>query len=449
MAAIKDIVVNVIDGVINATGVNFGVPILLGFVGSRAIVKWGSGVSGIVAKSVARNGDFNLEVIVSGAVYDYDLTGSDLVITVPVGARVRDLLADFAANAPGPVLALVSLAATGTGSGPVLALAATDSNFLLYQEVRDLAQLAYYYDSTDLDYKLVKNILASAPSPNVVYLLNCFGITEANIGAHIQLRDDGKWFMVLTGSTTEAMQQAIADYVNAVDRVALFCSNTDARLDAVKGDNIAYLIHDAEADHPEVSWAAKNLPNVPSVGWKFTSNLYGQVPNATADLTDLLNVRNKKGQSYVSANGVAYVDGSQINSQSSQLYIDQAISRKWIKINLQIDLLNLFLQAAAQGSKIPYTDSGINQILSVIETRLNNAGKLGIIAPVETTDQAKVSADGQFRFKVTSLSRTEIETSQPADIVGRVLTGVKYEYIEAGAIERIDPVTGVILLTEG
>lgn len=445
MAAIKDIIINVINGVVNATGVAFGVPIWLGFTGSRAIVKWGSGTSGIVAKSVARNGAFNL-IVLHGA-YDYDLTGITLTITVPSTDRVRDLIADFEANAPGPVQALVSLQATGTGSGLVSTLASTAAVFLNYQRIEDLSQLDYYYDSTDTDYKIIRNIMASQPSPNVVYLLNCFGKTTANIGAAIQAVDLGDWFLVLTGDTTESMQLAIADYVNAVDRVALFTSDTDARLDAVKGDNIGYLIHDVPADHPEASWAAKCLPSVPGVGWKFQSNLYGQLANETADLSQLLLVRSKKGNSYVKANGVSYVDGSQINSAADTVYIDQAISRKWIKINLQIDLLNLFLKAAAVGQKIPYTNAGINQILGTIATRLNNAGQLGIIAPVETQDQAKVSFDGVFRFRVTSLTRTQIEDTAAADITARILKGVKYSYIEAGAIEKVE-VTGVILLTE-
>ncbi len=97
MAAIKDIVVNIINGVVNATGVSFGVPIWLGYTGSRAIVRWGSGTSEIVAKSVARNGEFSL-VIVNGPTFDYDLTGTVLTIDVPTDARVRDLIADFKAS---------------------------------------------------------------------------------------------------------------------------------------------------------------------------------------------------------------------------------------------------------------------------------------------------------------------------------------------------------------
>lgn len=446
MSAIKDVIINIIDGVINATGVNFGVPLLIGYTGSRSIVKWGSGSSGIIAKSVARNQTFQLNVSYAAS-YSYAIVGGVIEIETPNTARVRDLIADFIANAPPAVTNLISLEATGTGSGIVQTLSTTTSAYLEYQRVESLTQIQYYYDSTDTEWKIIANILGSSPSPNVCYLLNTHNVTPANIANAILLRDNGDWFAVLTTSTDEADQQAIADYVNNTDRIALFVSSDANRLDNVKGDHIAYIIHDAQNDHPEASWAAKCLPSVPTVGWKFQSRLQGQTPNLTASLSDLLTVRSKKGNSYVRANGVDYVDGSQINTTSGNLYLDNVIGRLWIKLNLQIDIQNLLLRAAAEGAKIPYTDQGINQIVSVVANRLTAAGQLGLIAPVETQPQAKVSSDGQYRFKVTALSRAQVEVMYPTDITNRVYKGIKFAYVESGAIERAE-VTGVILLSE-
>ena len=56
MAAINDWVVNVVNAVVTAFAVNFGVPLLIGMTGSRGIVQWGSGVTGAVAISTDRQG---------------------------------------------------------------------------------------------------------------------------------------------------------------------------------------------------------------------------------------------------------------------------------------------------------------------------------------------------------------------------------------------------------
>lgn len=447
-AALKDIVINIINGVITATGVNFGVPLFMGFVGSRSIVKWGSGNTGIVARSVARNTYFSIEIVSGGSIAYAIGSENDVQITVTPTTRVRDLIAHFNANAPTPIKDLITLTETGTGSGYVETLANTESDFISYLVLSDLEQLDNYYDSSDLDYKIVRNILASQPSPGTVAFLNCYGKSGDDLNNLIALYDNGDWFLGLAGTTEEALQVTIADYFNGVDRFALFTADSATRLAAVKGEHVALIIHDDAENHPEASWAAKNLPNVPTVSWKWTPNLQGQTPNQTADKTALQNVRNLKGNSYVQANGISYVDGSQVNTVSGSSFIDQIISRLWIKLNLEIDLLNLFVQAAARGEKIPYTDTGINQIASTIANRLETAGRLGVIAPCETPEQVSASFGGTFRYKVTVESRTQIEKDRPNDIVTRVLRGVRYSYIESGAIDKVE-VTGVILLTEG
>lgn len=455
MAAINDIIVSVINGSMTATGVNFGVPLLIGFTGSKTIVRWGSGNSGAVAVSVDPQVVFTLRVIVTGSSYIYAIgSENDVTITVPTTARVRDLLTDFAANASAPIQALIGLQATGTGSGLVEqtldaddVLTTLGSAGISYLKVIDISQLQYYYASTSTEYKMVQNVLASSPSPNVIYVLDCYGKTGSTLTSYIALYDVGQWYIAMTTATDQTTQQTLADHFDSIKRIILFVSNVIARPTVVGNGRVSGIIHDVIADHPEAAWAAKALPNVPGQGWKFLSDLQGQTPNTTSTLTDLITVRENKAQSYITKNGLNYVDGSQMWDQTQQIYIDQVIGRDWISLNLETDLLTLFVRAAAQGSKIPYTDGGINQVLSTIANRLTTAGKLGIVAPVETQIQAAASYDGLFRFNVTSLTRTEIEQQSPTDITNRVLSGVKYSYIENTPIEKVE-VTGIILLTE-
>ena len=115
---------------------------------------------------------------------------------------------------------------------------------------------------------------------------------------------------------------------------------------------------------------------------------------------------------------------------------------------MEADLNQLFFDAAAAGSKIPFTNAGISQVVSKIQIRLSLAGPAGIIAPVENSNQAEVSQDGQFRFSISAPTREEVLAANPSNITNRILPDVTFQYVEAGAIHEVKPITGRVILTE-
>lgn len=452
MAAINDWVVNVVNAVVTAFAVNFGVPLLIGMTGSRGIVQWGSGVTGAVAISRDRQGAFSLEIIRSGSVYDYQLDSANHVtITVPTTARVRDLETDFAANAGVSVKAVISaIKPTGTGSGLVAALASTESETLVYQRLIDVSQVKYYYDSTDPEYTIVTNVLASQPGPGVIYILDAYNKTGSTLTDFIDAYNNGDWFVACTSATDQTTQVTLTNHFDSLDRVLFLTCDVSvavARLGLCQSANVAFLCHDEPDDHPEASWFAKNLPSLPTVIYKGVKDLQGQTANTTSTLSTLINIRAAKGQCYVTDSGLNIVDGGQTTDPNGTTFIDQTISRKWIKINTILALKNVFVEATAQGRRIPYTNEGIQQLIAAAAVPLQNAGAAGVIAPVETAAQGKLSYDGRYRFGVTYLTREEIEQQYPADITNRYLRGVKYWYVESGAIESA-VITQTIVLSE-
>lgn len=456
MPAINDIQVSVSPAPSSASRVGFGVPLLVGFTGSRSVLITGSGVSGLVAKTINRQAVVSLEITVTGSSYTYNVAGTKVEWTVPAGALVREAVADFNSNAPSSVTNLISVEALTTGSGTLAAISETDLEFDTYQQIVDISQLQYYYDEDDKEYVITQNILASRPTPGQLYLLDVFEAAYVEeVSALIDAVDDGNWYMVHTTSTAEAEQQEISDWVNTKTKIALFTvldSSAVSRLGTVQGYRTGYLVHDAPDDHPEASWSAKNLPNVPGQAtWKHTQNLQGQTVNTTTTLSDLLAIRAAQGQAYTKKSGISFVNEGLLNdpnaTSSNRTYIDQVWSRDWIEVNLQADLLELFTNAAAAGKKISYTDAGIAQVVGVIVRRLQLAAANGIIAPVETTEQAELSSDGQFRFRVTAPTRAEVEASNLSDITSRVLNNVEFSYVEAGAVHEVT-VTGRVVLTE-
>lgn len=446
MAAINDIIIQIVNGAVTATGVNFGIPVLFGFTGSRGVVRWGTGTSAAVAQSVNPQQTFKLTVLidVSGS-YSYSIDSlNEITITTPPTARVRDLIADFNANAPTPVKNVISIAAVSTGSGPVAALAQSTATFLTYQKVQNISQLQYYYNTTDAEYKIVQNVLASAPSPGTIYLLDVYGLSGDNLKNAIFAVDNGDWYAALTTTTTLSLQQTLSDYFQSVKRV-LFLEGLDvARLTDNRAPRTVYIIHDTDT-HPEASWVAKNLPYVPRDPWSKTPNLQGQLANATATLSDLIAVRDAKGQSYVKNSGISYVDGSQVNDPQEILSVGQVIARDWIQINLELDLLSFFVQAAALGGNVPYTDKGIQSIVGVVANRLTVAGDNGLIVPVSTLDDAKKSDDGRYIYQITAMSRQQVIAAHPEWIQQKFYGGIQFKYAEVVGIDKIS-VTGFIVL---
>jgi hypothetical protein len=446
-AFIEDIIVEVLPGPATVSRVGFGIPLLVGTTGQRSVLIHGSGTSQLIAKSTPRQNVVSLEIIVAAA-YSYAFAAGVVTIEIPAGALVRDLVADFNANAPALVTDELTIEAGTTGSGPVGALVETPLTFTEFRQIVDISQLKYYYDTSDVEYKMISNMKASKPSPITIYLLDVFA-DLADIPAAIELNDTGVWYAIVTNSLTESDQQDIVDYVSDKQRLAFLTSSDKTVLTRIKDRRAAWLIHDVPADHPEASWVAKGLPQTPgSITWKYLNPLAGQSVNETATLSDLLEIRNNKGQSYVRANGVPIVDEGQTTDPDAKTYIDSVRSQDWIDLNMTADINQLFVDAGASGSKLSYTDEGISQIGAAVANRLTLAGRAGIIAPVETAEQAELSTDGKYRFKVDVPTRAEIAAATPEQIAARNVPGITFQYVEAGAIHEVKTITGRIVLSE-
>lgn len=446
MSFLDDIVVQIIPGAPSVSRVGFGIPALVGTTGQRSILIHGSGVSGLVVKSVVRNATVSL-VIQTGA-FAYAFAAGVVTIDIPAATLVRELVADFNINAPTDVTDVISIEALKTGSGILGLLAETPLEFETFRELVQIEQLNFFFDKTDPEFKILTNMFGSRPAPLKIFLFDVFN--SADIAADIATNDNGRWYALLTNATDETTQQIISDYADSVTRLFIYVSDDAGRLDIIQSSRTAALIHDAPDDHPEASWMAQSLPSEPgAITWKWQNVLKGQIANAVADVNALLNVRNKKGQSYVEGNGVSYVDEGITSDPDQNTYIDDRRSQDFIQINLNADLLQMFLNASKAGTKISYTNAGIAQIGDVIERRLSLAGVAKIIALVETAEQAELSSDGAFRFNIKLPTVEDLIANNPNIKATRVLPDIKFSYIPAGAIHEVKPITGRVIITEG
>jgi len=426
--------------------VGFGNPLIVGFTGSRSILISGSGQGQIVYKSVVRKAAVTVQVTVDTG-FTYNESGNDITITIPSATTtVRELVADFDANASGAVKAVINLqiGVDGLGLGAVTAIASPTALVSFeYGNILALSQLQYYYDTSDAEYKIFTNLFNSAPSPRNKYLLDVFG--DSDPSATVQAVDDGSWYCLLTTSVTQSEQQELAEYIVTQKRIAIFVSATTADAEVFPAQRVAYVIHDAPNDHPEVSWAALALPNLPgSITWAYLGPLTGQTPNATASLTALLAVRAANAQSYVEGNNLKYMDEGLTTDPNAATYIDQVRSRDWIELNLEADLQSLLVNS---GGKIPYTNQGIQRVVDVIVKRLEQAGDNGIIRPIENETEAQNSSSNNYVFRVTAPTRQEVAEDNPGDITARQLNGITFSFEESGAIHGISATGSVVIPT--
>lgn len=434
-----NITLGVGGGVVSRVG--FGSPLIVGGTGSRSVYRSGSGQSEIIFKSVVRQAALTIGLSV-GSPFSYTLVGSDLIITVPTDTTVRELVADFDANAPAPVKAAFILKAGSLGLGVVEEISPIKTLTPLTGKVliRDISQLDEYYDTTDAEYEMFQDQFNSVPNPSEKYLLDVFGAVDP--AASVAAVDDGSWYALLYTSTTQSEQQVLAEYIVNVKRIALFVSDTVADAQVVKSQRIIYVIHDEPDDHPENAWAAKLLPNLPgSITWAFAENLAGQTPNATADLAALQAVRDARANSYVENQGLQYMDEGLTTEATIKTYIDQIRGRDWVELNLEADLLQLLVSVG----KIPYTDGGIDQVVDVIANRLELAGDNGIIRPIENAEDAANSSSQNYVYNVTAPTRADVAENNPSDIVDRELNGITFSFEEGGAIHSIEAVGTVVI----
>ncbi len=448
MAAIPDIVVNIIPATPRLARQGFGTPALVGLTGQRSVLIIGTGSSGLAAKSTVRQGEVSLEILL-GSGFTYAFAAGVVTIEIPAGALVRDLIADFNANAPTIVTDELTLEKVRTGSGPVALIAETLLVFIAFRTILLAEQLRFFYDTTDPEFIILGNMIAQRPTTAERKLIDVFG--EPDISDAITAVDDGSWYMLHTTSTSEVVQQELSDYVSTRKRQFLPVSSDQTILETIQDRRTSWTIHDAPDDHPEASWSSSKLWTLPgSTTWKDVGPLQGQSPNLTSSLDSLIFVRDNRGNSYVESDGVATMDEGITSDPAGKTYIDDVRSQDFLEENLRIDIAQVFKDASNAGSKIPYTDEGIETAFTnPITNRLSASGPQGIIAPVEegNVTQAEESADKRFRFSVSVPTRAEIEAATPEDIQDRIVRGITFSYIPAGAIHRAI-VTGIVLFTE-
>jgi len=323
---------------------------------------------------------------------------------------------------------------TRAGFGTALILSSTAHDYSVYE---DLASLSNDFATDTTVYGIAQTLMSQPIQPQqfavagIDYAAGTDPVTDLSAFLDTLVADDKDFYVVLQEQDDEASQEEVSTWADANIKLHFVRTDTLPSASTISswGSRTAVYYTTQIEEYPDDAAAGYGLPRDPgSLTWENieVSGITNEVLTGTVK-TELEDARyNFVVKSYgrvVTSDG--FLQGG--------LYIDQQRSQDFVKLRLEENIAQLLIN----NDKIPYDDTGIAQVVSVVEKTLNQAFRNGIIAS---------NAGGQALFTVSSVPRADIPQQ---DIEERILRTVTFEYVEAGAIEGAEITGRIVASLEG
>lgn len=240
---------------------------------------------------------------------------------------------------------------------------------------------------------------------------------------------DGDWFFITSDTRVEQDVLDIAEYAEAgkrmyitstqeADVITSSTSDIVSQLQDLQYDNTFVLVsQNANTEFGEGAIVGARAGFVPGSGTLHGSTLPGvTVANYTRTQSEF--AQGKNGNIYAFIAGVGFLlEGKMVSGQ----YFDVIRGALYLEARMEEDLFQLIKSKADQGSKVPFTDSGIAMVAGVMFKRLTQSVDEGFLA----SDPAPVV----IRPLASSISAV--------DKANRLLPNVPFEATLAGAIHTV------------
>jgi hypothetical protein len=207
------------------------------------------------------------------------------------------------------------------------------------------------------------------------------------------------WYAVSVSARLMANQQECARWIQSNEKLGGLCSGDSTVTDAETGDIAAWAklnnldrvfvffhpdakLADAAVDSlspadpvPEAAYFGKLLTKQPgSATWKFKE--LQSVPTYELTQGQVANVESKNATWYMDTAGVPMTSNGQVASGE---YIDVIHGLDWLKARIQ----NLVFSALVNVDKVPFTDAGVQMVVSPLKAALEESRQNGILASYE------------------------------------------------------------------
>lgn len=285
------------------------------------------------------------------------------------------------------------------------------------------------------------------------------GIGGESLSATVQklAEKSAGWYgvTVADSSLLEADILATAELVEGLDRARIFgVSTADSNvLSSVSNSDIAYKLAQKNLSRTVVQYSSSTPYAVASLfGRAFSVNFQGNNTTITLKFKQEPTV----GAEELSSNQAAALKAKKANVfvqydndtaiiqegvMCSGMFIDERHGLDWLQNDLQTAVWNLHYTGS---SKIPQTEQGMNRYCAVIEDRLEQAVRNGLVAPgVWQGDSFGVLQAGDYLAKGYYVFVNSIDAQSQADREARKAPPIQVAIKLAGAVHFVDVLVNV------
>lgn len=347
------------------------------------------------------------------------ITVTNVVVDIDYSCTINGTVFIFDSGATPTAITIATglVAAINLGAEPVTATDNLDGTYDLDADVPGVA----YTLSVDTDQTITKPY---TPSDTIV-----------NDIIAIQAEND-EWYMIEEMLKFAAEELELAAWVETKNKLFGITSNDKDIVDqdlATDLTSIAALLHSAEYSRTYVAfwhfdylkvtdlggnqffnsaWDGVQLPKDPGVSTWSNKTVTG-IQALTLNAIQTKNATDKKANLYV----ITGADGrTRFGTVASGEYIDIMRGIDWLQARLEEDV---FILLATQ-EKVPYTSAGIASVEAVIKSVLDEAVSVGFLEP---------------GYAITV---PKIEDVNPVDRANRLLKGINFKAVPAGAIHVVE-----------
>lgn len=300
-----------------------------------------------------------------------------------------------------------------------------------YKVYTDISEVSEDFAEHSREYKLATRMFGQSPK---IAELACYGVsyvpeaddvTALSAALNDLVVTNNDWFYLVSPENGDDEIKALAEWISTQEKIYGVTTQSIALLEEIKGmyENVYISVHDdTEAFHAE-GLLAYGAP-LPIGSYDFAHKQINGVRAARLSPAEINRVKAANGTTAVAEMGlIVNLTGMACGGD----FLDVIQSDYFLRARLREDVFQLL----ATTRKVPYTDPGIIQIVSVMDTRFRNAFSQGIIAPDENEEPD---------FTITYPLRKDIPKNERAK---RVLRNVKFRSVIAGAVENVE-IDGVL-----
>lgn len=285
-------------------------------------------------------------------------------------------------------------------------------------------------------YLAAQALFAQNPNPGEIYVgrkKTGGDGTETWTQALTDMADENKaWYGFLIGSKTLADLQAAADWSES-NKKLMGISDDDSNIVDGTGDIAEYVntnnydrtfvIYHPDADlattdpFAESAWFGLQFPKDPgSSNWA-----YKTLAGVTAYEITSAQQTTAFGKECNLYQTIAGKSVTRLGTVGSGEYIDIIRGIDWLEALIQTNVYNVLLN----NEKVPFTDAGIQSVVSEINASLEAAAEIGLIVGADDDDNG---------YTVTAPLASAVSA---ADKAARSLTGVEFRATLQGAINKV------------